>query len=300
MLKLFLLGLAGLIRLLPAGLRVLVGRFIGWSLRCVFRFRIRIVRMQLALAFPEWDESQLEKTVRGLYRHLGLSLVEILSLPGVNPEFIQNIINYEGEQNLKDGLARGKGVLLLTCHIGNWELPGISLVADGYNIRAIGKEMKNAAGDTLREMLRDGNGVVTIPRRNSIKQILRELKQNNVVTVVLDQNMTADEGIFVDFFGYPACTMKALAVLAARTGAAVIPCQMWREPNCRDHWIKFHPAVPCEELPDADVEENHRHNTQRYTKVLEAMIRSRPEQWLWIHKRWRTRPAGETESPFPY
>lgn len=300
MYRLLLGGVVWCFKLLPAAAAVALGRRLGWLLQHVVRFRRRVVRLQLRVALGgEKSAAELAALTTGFYRHLGLLFMELLRLPGITRAQALELVDVQGEEHLRAALAKGKGVLLLAGHLGNWELAGVALAARGYTLRAIGKEMKHPAGDVLRQMLRDDNGVPTIPRRDSIKLIFRELKANHVVVVLIDQNMTADEGVFVDFFGQPACTMKALAVLAARTGAAVLPGCIWRDPDGRHHHMAGGPALtpaPATGDSEADI----RRWTQQYTRALEDLIRQHPEQWMWMHKRWRTRPPGETGGLFDY
>lgn len=300
MYRVLLGGLCWCFRLLPVPLAVALGRGLGWCLQHVVRFRRRVVALQLRLAFGrDHDAAALAALTTGVYRHLGLLFVELLRLPGITRDRVRQTIDVRGEEHLQAALAAGKGVLLLAGHLGNWELAGLALPTWGYAAAAIGKEMKHPAGDVLRRMLRDDNGFPTIPRRDSLKLILRELKANHIVVVLIDQNMTAAEGVFVDFFGYPACTLKALAVLAARTGAAVVPGAICRLPDLRRHRVELLPALPPP-LASGDAEADLQRRTQQYTRVLEDLIRQHPDQWLWIHKRWRTRPAGEPAGTIDY
>lgn len=270
----------------------MLGTLVGWLLR-VFGFRRRIVEMQLAIVFPKLSRDDLCELRSRVYQHFGRLLVEILSFPGMCTERILKHVEWQGREHLEAALAKGKGVCLLCGHLGSWEVPGIAFAALGYDFRAIGKEMKSKAGETFRVMLRDENGVGTIPRRGSIRDILRGLKNGGIIAFVLDQNMTSDEGEFVNFFGYPACTMTNLAVIAQRTGAAVVPGHTWRDDEGVHHCV----VLPELALPaNATLEEL----TQYFSLTLEDMIRAHPEQWLWIHKRWRTRPEGESDSPFDY
>lgn len=271
---------------------MVLGSGVGWLLNCVFRFRRRIVEMQLRIAFPELDDRAFCELRNRVYQHLGRMLVEILSFPCMPPEHVLKHVEWHGRENIDAALAKGKGLCLLCGHLGNWEVPALAFAALGYDFRAIGKEMKSKAGETFRVMLR--GGVVTIPRRGSIRDILRGLKSDgSIVAFMIDQNMTSSEGEFVDFFGQPACSMTNLAVIAPRTGAPVVAGCTWRDDKGVHH-CKFFPELPLP--PDASPQEL----TQHFARTLEDLIREHPEQWLWIHKRWRTRPDDEVDSPFDY
>jgi KDO2-lipid IV(A) lauroyltransferase len=285
-------------RLLPRPLQMLLGSMIGCLLQHLFRFRKHVIDLQLARVFPDHNTHQMCELRSSVYRHFGRLLVEILSFPRMPRKRLLKYVQWHGLEHLDAALAKGKGVCLLAGHLGSWELPGLAFVALGYDYRAIGKEMKSKAGETFRLMLRDENGVVTIPRRGSIRDILRALKDKAIIAFVLDQNMTSDEGEFVDFFGYPACTMTNLAVIAQRTGAAVVPGYTWRDEKGVHHNVLL-PELTLTQI-EGDTAASIRQNTQRFSDVLAGMIREHPEQWLWIHKRWRTRPEGEHENPFNY
>jgi Kdo2-lipid IVA lauroyltransferase/acyltransferase len=280
-------------RLLPRRLQLILGSGVGWLLRCVFRFRRHIVDMQLAVIFPELDEREFCELRNGVYQHFGRLLVEILAFPGMKRGHLLKYVEWHGLENLDAALAKGKGVGVLCGHLGSFEVPANALVARGYDFRAIGKKMKSEAGEIFRLMLRDENGVETLPTRGSLRAILKGLRDGAAIIFVQDQNMTSDEGEFVDFFGYPACTMTNLAVIARRTGAAVVPGHSWRDDKGIYH-VALLPEVPLP--PDASAREL----TQQFSLIVEGMIREHPEQWLWIHKRWRTRPEGEAENPFTY
>jgi KDO2-lipid IV(A) lauroyltransferase len=291
--RLLLSCIACTLRLLPRALQLMLGSGIGILLNRVFRFRRAIIEMHLAIAFPERDPAALCELRNRVYRHFGRMVIEILSFPCIPAKRFLKHVEWEGLGHLDAAIAKGKGVCLLCGHLGSWEVPCIGLAAAGYDIRAIGKEMKSKAGETFRIMLRDENGVATIPRRGSMRDIVRGLKKNGVIAFVLDQNMTSDEGEFVDFFGHSACTMTNLAVIAKRTGATILPGHTWRDESGKHH---------CIVLPEIflDADESATESTQYLTQILEQMIREHPEQWLWIHKRWRTRPDGEKNSPFNY
>lgn len=287
-------------QLLPERLAIGIGLFLGWFLRYVLRHRYAIVMNQLQVAYGRSKSSaELRRIANGIYRHMGLLIIESLRLPCLACGKLDERFEFEGIEHLDAALKRGKGVFLLTGHIGNWELGGKALVERGYEVYAIYKELKTPAGEAFRKMVREEIGVHSIPRHNSTKQILSVLRKNGIIVFILDQNMTAKEGTFVDFFGVPACTMAGLAILAERTGSAVIPACSYRAPDLRHHHLTMLPAIDLEKVSE-DRQENANHNTGRFTKFIEDFINRQPDQWIWIHKRWKTRPVGETASPFIY
>ena len=289
-------------RLIPRRLAVVGGRAVGWLMEHVFHFRTDVVDLQLQRVYGDTgkrSQTEIAAIRHGVYRHFGLLLFETLRLPGADLEPYRQLVTVEGREHLDAALARGKGVMLINAHVGNWELGAISVVQAGYDLCAVSKEMRSPVVQTAMDMLRQTTGLDTFYRRNSARKILRALRQNRAVIMVIDQNMIDTEGEFVEFFGYPACTMTAVASLAERTGAAVVPVCCYRQPDLMSHQTVIWPALELE-FPHDDREANILHNTQRHTEAIEQMIERHPDQWNWIHKRWRTRPPDEQVNPFDY
>ena len=278
---------------LPEWLANFLGRVIGFAAYRIFRFRVDIVRSQLAMAFPDYDDATRLKIEKKFYRHLGLTAIEILRIKYLTDDHIAARVVKKGFENVENAIQAGKGAFILTAHMGNWEMAIANFGAQGYDTRVVVKEIKGKIGQHLAVSMREKHGVTLISRRNSIRDIFKAIKNNAGVGFVLDQNMTAEEGVFVDFFGKSACTMPGLAIMARRTNAPVIPMSCYRDNRGRHH-LEFFPPIPWEEPEGFSKDEIIRHNTQRYTWTLEKMIRRHPEQWLWIHKRWRTRPQSPT------
>jgi KDO2-lipid IV(A) lauroyltransferase len=255
----------------------------------ILRYRLHDVRRQMAASFPEKGGRELRSLEKGFYRHLGATVVETLRLAHYSDEQVVARTRLSGEGNFYAAEAHGKGVFVLAGHLGNWEFGLAGFGARGHETHAVVKEIKTKVGQHLADRIRASHGIRCLARRNSIREIFRKIKDNQPVGFVLDQNMTVDEGVFVDFFGRPACTMPGLAVMVRRTGAAVVPMSCYRDEHGIHH-VHMCPEVPWEELEGASPEEVVRHNTQRYTKTLEDIIRQHPEQWLWVHRRWKTKP----------
>ena len=274
---------------LPESWAITLGCFVGWFLHRILRFRYRIVSSQLTAALPEFSPADRARLIRGFYRHLGLVLVETLRIPQARGQEVLARCEFHGLEHLRAAAEKGKGVLALAGHFGNWELGLVAASLSGYPLHAVFKEIKGAVGQYAVDRIRGTHGVRGIPRRNSIFQILRLLRQKAFIAFVLDQNVTADEGVFVEFLGRSACTMAGLAVLAQRHGTPVVPVHFYRDADLRRHHVVSLPEIPWEDV-GADAAEIIRHNTQRYTRALEDIIRARPDQWLWVHRRWKTRP----------
>lgn len=284
---------------LPPRVALALGVSLGWLLHRVLRFRRRIVTSQVAASLPDLSAAERQRLVQRIYRHLGLVVVETVRLPYTSAETLARQVEFHGMEHVDAALARGKGLLAVSGHFGNWELSMAAIARRGYPLHTIVKEIKSATGQYAVDRIRGTHGVPLIPRRNSIFQILRELRKNAMIGFVLDQNVIRDEGVFVEFFGRPACTMPALAILAQRVGTPVVAVYFHRdEHDPLRHHVTVLPEIPWEEV-SADPQENIRHNTQRYTRVLEDIIRRHPDQWLWIHRRWKTQPAEPTPSGAP-
>jgi len=275
----------------PAVATPICGRALGWFIGGCLRLRRQTILQHMTYAFPDLSSRDRRKLVRGFYCHMGMTILECLRLPRMNGERAEMLASVDGQEHLDRALAKGKGVLGLSGHIGNWELGLAQLSMKGYDVHAVVKEIKGATGAYMAQRLRSAHGGETIPRRKAaLVKILRALRQNGIVMLVLDQNMTADEGVFVDFFGRRACTMTSLATLAKRYDVPVVPISIYREENLRRHRIVCLPEIPWES-GTGSMSDGITQNTQVYTHALEQIIRQHPAQWLWLHRRWRTQPA---------
>lgn len=267
-----------------------LGRGIGWFIGSVFRYHRKDALDALTRAFPEKSAQEINGIVSAMYANLGMNLIESLRLAGGRKEQVEGMIAVSGKEVVDQALARGKGVLLLTAHLGNWDLLSImSLVAKLPPLTIISKDVKNKQINDFWMGMRKEYGLKIVPAHNSYRACRAALKNNEMVGFILDQNMIDKEGVFVDFFGRPACTTPGLAFMAAQSGAPIVPVCMHRTGGgC--HEIR---ALPVIEPPSDREPETIRAATQHYTKILEDMIREHPEQWIWIHRRWRTKPKPE-------
>lgn len=280
---------------LPVRSVMAFGRFIG-TLLARLGFRRRDIDRHLQWAFPELDADGRRRLYRNICRHVGLLLAEDLRLPKMSRAELLDRCRFHNVEIPAALLKEGKGIFILSAHTGNWELGLAALTEAGYPAHVVVKEIKGELGQYLVDSMRGPHGVRTILRGDQAgRKILAALKDGSSVGFVLDQNMIINEGIFVDFFGRPACTMSGLAVLAQRTGAPVFPLRFERDPDDYHHDVRVLPPIPWEEGLGGR-EEAIRHNTQRYTRVIEEMIRQCPAQWLWMHRRWRTRPLNDPQA----
>ena len=275
--------------LLPLPAALALGRGMGWVYGSVIRHHRRDAEKALERCLPEKSDEERSLILKRMYRNLGMNAVELLRLASATNEYFKDYIEWEGEEHAHAALAAGKGMLVLTGHMGSWDL--LCSIAPKFNFPTtiITKNIKNEAVNSQWMEIRNRFGLKFVPAHNSYRQCLIALRKNEIVGFAIDQNMIDKEGIFVDFFGKPACTTPGLAFMAAQSGAAVVPVFMIRLNNGK-HLVKTLPAIPP---PPDRKPETIREYTQIYTKVMEDIIRQYPEQWIWVHRRWKTVPKDQ-------
>lgn len=251
----------------------------------------KTAEFNLQLAFPEWTEGQRHAVIMQMTRHLGWMAVEFARLPKYTEKNIQDTVVLDGHENFLEGKNRGKGVLYLTGHIGAWELSSYAHALYGFPLHYMARPLDNQPLDALVNHYRGLSGNQPIYKNEAARLMLRVLKDSGTVGILADQNTMPDEGVFVDFFGVPACTTTGIARVALHTDAAVVPGYAFWDKNLRKYRLRFEP--PVELIRTGDMERDIRENTQRFAKVIEGIIRKYPEQWIWIHARWKNRPKGE-------
>ena len=254
--------------------------------------RLRQVGMRnLALAFPEKTEGERARILRGEFASLGRQLAEVCHFPKYTRENVEQVVVYDGLENYERAHARGKGVLFLTAHFGGWELSAFTHSLHGHWMHVESRAMDNVYLDRLIRQYRTMHGNQTVDKNDFVRGLLAAMKAGEVVGILMDTNMTPPQGIFVDFFGIPACTASGLARIALRTDAAVVPTFTIWDADLGKYRLRFDPAV--ELARTGDLEADIKANTQRFTSIIEEYVRKYPEQWLWVHRRWKTRPPGE-------
>ena len=216
---------------------------------------------------------------------------EFARLPQYTKENIEKVVVLDGHENFLAGQSRGKGVLYLTGHIGAWELSSYAHALYGFPLHYMARPLDNAPLDALVNLYRGRSGNKPIYKNEAARTMLRVLKDAGTVGVLADQNTMPEEGVFVDFFGVPACTTTGIARVALHTDAAVVPGYAFWDEHLRKYRLRFEP--PVELVRTGDAERDVLENTQRFAKVIEGIIRKYPEQWIWIHARWKNRPKGE-------
>jgi len=245
----------------------------------------RVAMANLDMAFPALSEREHTRIVDGIFLSIARLLVTFARFPRLNRTNIGQWIRYEGFEHFEHALQRGKGVLFATAHLGNWELSAFAHALLAAPMHVVVRPLDNPLIDALVARRRTMSGNKVIEKKDFARGILQALAANEAVGILIDQNASLDTGVFVDFFGIPACAGAGFARLAAHTGAAVIPgFALWSDAE-RKFVLRFYPAVPI----SGDVQQD----TARIHAVLERIIREYPDQWLWIHRRWKTRPPGE-------
>jgi Kdo2-lipid IVA lauroyltransferase/acyltransferase len=226
-----------------------------------------------------------ERITTGVFDSVARLVVTFARFPQITRANVAEWIRYEGLENFQQAQARGKGVLVATGHFGNWELSAFAHAYLVAPMQIVVRPIDNPRIDALVESRRELSGNRAIAKKDAARGIMRALREGDAVGVLIDQNTTPDQGVFIDFFGVKACAGSAFVKLAHHSGAAVVPgYALWSDKE-RRYVLHFEPAVEM----TGDVQ----HDTQQVHARLEAAIRKHPDQWLWIHRRWKTRPPGE-------
>jgi KDO2-lipid IV(A) lauroyltransferase len=245
----------------------------------------------LRIAFPEWSDSRRNAVVHKMARNLGWMAAEFARFPRYNEKNIEQIIILDGHENFLEGQRRGKGVIYLTGHIGAWELSSFAHALYGFPLHFMARPLDNQRIDTLVNRYRELSGNKPIYKNESARAMLRILRDAGTLGILADQNTLPEEGVFVDFFGKAAGSTSGIARVALHTGAAVVPGYAYWDEQIRKYRLRFEP--PVELIRTGDAERDVLENTQRFTKIIEEIIRRHPDQWVWLHARWKTRPRGE-------
>ena len=272
-----------------------LARFVGARTAALLfwmRPRLRAAAAEnLELAFPDWTDKQRRAAIRGMVRQLGWMAAEFAHFPKHTKENIDRIILLDGFENFANAQARGKGVLFLTGHMSAWEMAPFAQALYGNPLYFLVRPIDNARVDALITRYRCLNGNQPIDKSQSARAVLKVLRDKGTVGILADQNTQPSEGVFVDFFGIPASTTAGIARFALHTGAAVVPVFVhWDQPS-RKYRLSFYPEV--ELVRTGDDATDIRENTQRFTREIENYVRRHPDQWLWVHRRWKARPPGE-------
>jgi KDO2-lipid IV(A) lauroyltransferase len=268
------------------------GRRLGRVWAALDPRHLAIAADNLRRAFPDWDQARVRRTALGVYRHFGRVALDLLWMQGRTAQEIVKLCSFEHVERLDPVFARGQGSIMVSAHIGNWE---VHAIAHGFRhawAAVVARPLDNAALDERLVALRAMSGNRVISKHRALQDILGYLRQNRMVAILMDQNVQREDGIFVEFFGRPACTTTVAAALAVKTGCGLAPVRTVLEEDGRYRLI-YEP--PLEWTPSGDRRADIARLTQDLTRVIEGWVRDTPEQWLWLHRRWKTQP----EEPRP-
>lgn len=285
-------AVAAVVRRLPQRMATRLGHGLGWlAYRLDGRHR-RITLENLAATFPERSVQERTRIAKEVFAHFGRKLVELLWFTGQTPERQLSLVEFVGVEHIEAAARAGRGALLVTGHFGFWEVHALAHGLRVGPMAVVARALDNSLLDRMLVDLRSSTGNIVIDRKGGLRRIMRALNANQAVAILIDQHILTADAVEVDFLGRPAATTSAVAVLAMRTGAAVIPAFSLPLNDGRYRLIYEPPlSLPADESPEAV-----RDLTQRCTKVLEKYVRAHPERWLWMHRRWR-RDLRTTDSP---
>jgi KDO2-lipid IV(A) lauroyltransferase len=271
------------VAVMPGSLVDRSGALLGFLFYTFDRAHRRVAERNVAGAFPSRTPDQQRLIVRGAFEHFGRLLFQILKFSTLTPEAMMARVEFEGEERVRLAYAQGKGVLFVTGHFGYWELQAMVHALRLQPMTVLARTLDNVRLNDLLERIRTRTGNSVVYRKGTIRRVIRLLQAGQGVGILIDQHILSSDAIYVDFFDRPAATTSAVAALALRTGAIVVPLFALPLGNGRYRMIYEHPVEP----PPAGAEHAIQEFTQRCTDVLEMYVRRHPELWLWMHRRWR-------------
>jgi len=284
-------ALIAFVRVLPGTAVDRMGTSLGRLVYALDRPHRRIADRNVAAAFPSRPLPERRAIVRAAFGHFGRLLLQILRFSTLSPEAMLAEVEFEGEERVKLAYAQGRGVLFVTGHFGFWELQAMVHALRLQPMTVLARALDNERLNRLLEQIRTRTGNGVIYRKGTIRRVIRLLQAGQGVGILIDQHIMTGDAIYVDFFGRPAATTSAVAALALRTGAVVVPLFALPIGGGRSGMVYDHPV----ERPPAGTENAVHEFTQRCTDVLEMYVRRHPELWLWMHRRWRDGPAPAGE-----
>ena len=254
--------------------------------------RLRRVGIRnLQIAFPKLSDAERRRIVRQLFVGLGRQLSEFCLFPSYTAANAGQVAVYDGFENYESARAAGRGVLLLTAHLGGWEIGSFVHSLFGHAINIVVRRLDNPKVDALVDRYRTLHGNRTFAKEDFARGLLAAMKAGETVGILIDTNMTPPQGVFVDYFGVPACTASGMARVALRSGAAVVPAFTIWDKQLGKYRVRFDPSLRLVSTGDDDADAVS--NTAMFTRVVQEYATHYPEQWLWVHRRWKTRPPGE-------
>jgi KDO2-lipid IV(A) lauroyltransferase len=288
-------GVRAVVRILPWRVSRGAGSAVGLAFYALDRPHRRLTLANLDAAFPRRSPAERRAIARAVFAHFGRLLVELLRFSAMSPERMRAHVEFEGEERVHQAHAQGKGALLVTGHFGFWELNALAHGLLLYPIALVARALDNPLLQDLLERVRTSTGNTVIYRQRGLRRIMRALASNQGVAMLIDQHIQASDAVVVEFFDRPAATTAAVAAIALKTGAPVIPVFSLPLGDGRYRMIYEHPVEP----PAAGSPDPVRDYTQRCTDVLEMYVRRYPDLWLWMHRRWRDEGEIPTPGMFP-
>lgn len=283
----FLKALSFVLGHLPSWLARFAGSALGSFARRVLKRHWRTALSNLEMAFGDsLTASERERIAERLFKNLGIMFFEFMRMPWLRKKGVEAVVEFKGLERIEKALKKGKGVILVTAHYGNWELLHAALGHMGYSLELVVRKMDSATLENFVRWVRTRSGVNIVYKVKAMLPLVRRLNSNAVAMILVDQNTMSHEGVFVDFFGVLASTNKGPALLAQKTGAAVLPVFMARDGH--KHVVEVWDEVEIVNTGDRDADTGA--NTASFTKAVEKAVRMRPDQWFWVHRRWKTRP----------
>lgn len=276
-------------RRLPRRVVLAAGRLLGRLWGAVDRRHLAIAADNLRRAFPEWDEDRVRRTARGVYAHFGAVLLDLLWMEGRTAEEMLALADLDGVEHLQRALAAGRGVLCPAAHLGNWELQAIASVPLVGRMAVVARPLDNPALDRRLVALRASTGNTVIYKQRALAQVMKAIRGGGLVAIVIDQNVQEKGGVFVRFFGRPASATTVAAAVALKTGCAVVPVRCVLQPSGRYRMVY---GPPVEWNGSGRRDEDLAGLTQHLASIIEGWVRETPEQWLWLHRRWKTQPSS--------
>lgn len=276
---------------LPRSIARGFGITLAHLIRLLHRRLWHVGMRNLELAFPEKSKKERKRLLRGVYTSLGRLLAEFAKFPEYTKDNVKRIAVYEGFENFERARERGKGVLFMTAHLGGWEVGAFAHSVYGNPLNVMMRELDNPYLDRLVTEYRSLHGNRMMLKDDFARGLIGAMRRGETVGILMDTNMTPPQGVFVDFFGHLACTASGVARVALRTGAAVVPAFTIWDKQIGKYRIHFDPPIPLANTGNDEADAIA--NTAAFTKKIEEFVRRYPDQWLWVHRRWKTRPEGE-------
>jgi KDO2-lipid IV(A) lauroyltransferase len=277
--------------ILPRPLAFRAGEIVGELMFRAMKRRRAIGYKNLDIAFGDTlSMREKDRILRANFRNLGKSLAEVIHFPKMRTAYLQEKVHIVGQEHYLAARSKGKGVIYLTAHFGNWEMSSHAQSALGYPMSIIVRPLDNRYLDRVVARLRTIHGNTLLPRRNGLKQMIAALKRNETIGILMDQNTLRSKGIFVDFLGKPACTTPVIALLALRYEVPVIPAFIVRT-GFDTHTVYLGSEVAIQQTDDT--QNDIALNTARFNTIIEDFIRRYPDQWFWVHNRWKNQPIPD-------